>query len=334
MGILSLLSMVSCAGVTPGQSAGELKPRVWQRADPWVYRHEDGNYYFTATIPEYDGIEIRKSPRLADLESAEKAIVWKKHETGEMGAHIWAPELHYIDGTWYIYFAAAPAEDQWHIRTHILRCVDADPLTGTWEELGRLDTGWDSFNLDATTFEHKGQRYLVWAQKDRAMHGNSNLYIAPMSDPQTLSAPAVMITTPEYPWEKILFWVNEGPAVLVRNGRVLITFSASGTDANYCMGLLSADEDADLMNPASWTKSSMPVYTTDAEVGLYGPGHSCWVTNPSNGDVWLVYHARTYEKIAGNPLDDHNRHTWMKKIDWDDEGMPVFGRVEAGTPDF
>lgn len=334
MSILGALGVVSCAGDAELSAETDPLPLVWQRADPWVWHHTDGTFYFTATKPEYDGIEIRKADRLADLETAETVVVWKRHETGEMGAHIWAPELHFIGGVWYLYFAAAPADDQWHIRTHILRCRDGDPLRGRWEEMGRLDTGWDSFNLDATTFEHQGQRYLVWAQKDRSMYGNSDLYIAPMADPLTLAGPAVKLSTPEYPWEKILYWVNEGPSVLVRNGRVLISFSASGTDANYCMGLLSADTNSDLLNPDSWTKSEWPVFMTDTEAGLYGPGHSCWVASPDGEEVWLVYHARTYEKIKGNPLDDPNRHTWMKRISWDDDGTPDFGSPAAEIPDF
>ena len=36
-------------------------PLALQRADPWVTKHTDGNYYFIATAPEYDRIEIRKS---------------------------------------------------------------------------------------------------------------------------------------------------------------------------------------------------------------------------------------------------------------------------------
>ena len=30
------------------------EPWILQRADPYVYRHTDGNYYFTASIPAYD----------------------------------------------------------------------------------------------------------------------------------------------------------------------------------------------------------------------------------------------------------------------------------------
>ena len=30
-------------------------PVVLQRADPWVYKHSDDYYYFTASVPEFDG---------------------------------------------------------------------------------------------------------------------------------------------------------------------------------------------------------------------------------------------------------------------------------------
>ena len=77
-----------------------------QRADPWVYRHSDGFYYFTGSVPAYDRIEILKAPTLRELSFVESKAVWCKHESGAMGAHIWAPELHFIAGKWFVYFAA------------------------------------------------------------------------------------------------------------------------------------------------------------------------------------------------------------------------------------
>ena len=95
---------------------------VWiaQRADPYVYRHNDGTYYFTASLPEYHGIAIRKADSLKNLAIAEETMVWKKHDHGPMSCNIWAPELHYIDHKWYIYFAAGEAEDIWKIRPYVL----------------------------------------------------------------------------------------------------------------------------------------------------------------------------------------------------------------------
>ena len=73
-----------------------------------------------------------------------------------------------------------------------------NPLEGTWVEKGQIKTNWESFSLDATTFEHRGTRYLVWAQRDPKIFGNSNLYIAAMSNPWTISGKQVMLSKPSY----------------------------------------------------------------------------------------------------------------------------------------
>lgn len=103
---------------------------IWipQRADPYVYRHMDGSYYFTASLPEYNGIAIRRADTLRKLAAAPEILIWRKHVRGPMGAHIWAPELHYLDGKWYLYFAAGDAERIWHIRPYVLECSGQDPL--------------------------------------------------------------------------------------------------------------------------------------------------------------------------------------------------------------
>ena len=59
-----------------------------------------------------------------------------------MSQLIWAPELHHIDGSWYIYFAATHtrALDQLGMFQHrmfAIECADRDPLTGTWVEKGK-----------------------------------------------------------------------------------------------------------------------------------------------------------------------------------------------------
>lgn len=303
-------------------------PVVEQRADPWVYKHTDGYYYFTASVPEYDRIEIRRSKTLQGLGEAEPVVAWRKYETGPLSANIWAPEIHFIQGKWYIYFAAARTTETndglFDHRMYVLENDAANPLEGTWTEKGKIRTQWESFSLDATTFEHNGVLYYVWAQKDPDIEGNSNLYISEMSNPWTLQGKQAMISTPEYPWEVIGFKVNEGAAVLKRNGRIFISYSASATDHNYCMGLLYADESADLLDPASWVKSPEPVFATNEENGQYGPGHNSFTVSEDGKDV-VVYHARNYKEIIGDPLYDPNRHTRMQIFGWNEDGTPNFG---------
>lgn len=304
-------------------------PLIEQRADPWMYKHTDGYYYFTASVPEYDRIELRRAKTIQGLTEAETKTIWVKYETGKMSANIWAPEIHFIDEKWYIYFAAARTSETkdglFDHRMFALENTSENPLEGEWVEKGQVKTKWESFALDATSFEHKGIRYYVWAQKDPNIPGNSNLYISEMENAWTLKGEQVCISTPEYDWEKIGFLVNEGAAVLKRNGRIFISFSASATDFNYCMGLLTADENSDLLDPTSWLKSSEPVFTTSEETGQFGPGHNSFtVTEDGLHDV-LVYHGRNYKEIVGDPLYDPNRHTRVQLIQWNEDGTPNFG---------
>ncbi|RXI96254.1 alpha-N-arabinofuranosidase [Anaerobacillus alkaliphilus] len=304
-------------------------PIVEQRADPWVYKHVDGYYYFTGSVPEYDRIELRRSRTIQGLGEANPVTIWRKYDNGPMSANIWAPEIHYIDGKWYVYFAAARTaetnEGLFDHRMFVLETDSENPLEGNWIEKGQIKTQWESFSLDATTFEHRGIRYLVWPQKDPNIVGNSNLYIAKMENPWTLQGETIMLTTPDYEWERIGFLVNEGPAVLIKNGKIFITFSASATNHHYCMGLLVADEESDLLDVRSWTKLPEPVFKTNEETGQFGPGHNSFTVSEDGTEDILIYHARNYKEIEGDPLYDPNRHTRAQQIFWDQDGMPIFG---------
>lgn len=312
-----------------------LKPLIEQRADPFIWRHTDGFYYFTASVPKYDRIELRRARTIAELATAEAVTVWHKPDEGPLSELIWAPEIHFRQGAWYVYFAAAPTreikDELFQHRMYALSTPADNPLEGDWDAPRQIETGMDTFCLDATTFVHRGTLYYVWAQKQQDIPGNSNLYIAPMETPDRISGPPVMLSKPELEWEIRGFWVNEGPAVLIRSGKVFLSYSASATDENYCMGLLWADEGADLLDPASWHKSQEPVFQTCYEHGIYGPGHNSFTVSEDGGsdeggrDI-LVYHARTYTEIEGDPLWNPDRHTFVKPLTWDDRGMPVFGR--------
>jgi GH43 family beta-xylosidase len=300
-------------------------PLVRQRADPQVTLHSDGYYYFTATVPEYDRIELRRARTLDKIGEGEAKVVWRKHASGEMGAHIWAPELHFIDGKWYLYFTAGRAEAVWDIRLYVLENASSNPLEGEWIERGQLKTGWESFSLDATTFALRGRRYLAWTQRAPDGSKGTNIYLARMDSPLSIAGPVTLLSRPEYAWEKVKYDVNEGPAVLVRNGRVFLTYSASATDANYCMGMLSASADADLLDARSWRKSPEPVFKTSAANGQYGPGHNAFTTTPDGKTDVLVYHARNYRDIKGDSLHDPNRDTRAQVIRWRADGTPDFG---------
>ena len=316
-------------GTTVSAATGPVRlswtnPLVPKRADPHVFLHSDGYYYMTATVPEYDRIELRRSTSLGGLSTAQAKAVWRKHTTGEMAAHIWAPEIHFIDGAWHIYFTAGRSDDVWAIRMYVLKNVSANPLEGEWTELGRIVTNWDSFSLDATTFAHAGQRYYVWTQTVPNYAGTS-IVLSRMSSPTKLVGAQVVLSSPLLTWEKQGHEVNEAPAVLLKNGKVFVTYSASATDQNYCMGLLTADATADLLDVKSWKKAAQPVLQSNSQNSQYGPGHNSFTTTPDGRIDILVYHTRSYRDIVGDPLNNPDRATRAQHLPFDTTGMPVFG---------
>ena len=315
-------------------------PFIIQRADPFITKGNDGYFYFTASFPAfrdaehgYDRIILRRSKTVKGLAYAEEKTIWKAHETGTMTRHIWAPEMHYIGGRWYIFFAAANSDDVWHIRPYLLRCDGRDPYNDTWTETGKIqacdedEISFNSFSLDMTYFEHKDRHYLIWAE----IIGDSSLFMAEINpdNPQKLITKPILLTKPEYDWEKVVFRVNEGASVLKTETKVYVFFSASGTGAEYCMGRLEADTDADLMNPESWQKLDSPVLQTSDLEGESGPGHNSFVTD-ENGDLLLIYHARPESHLHGEcgtyweeSLYDPCRHARIRKVKFDKNGVPV-----------
>lgn len=99
----------------------------------------------------------------------------------------------------------------------MLECQGDDPVHDPWVEKGKMtradgdEFSFEAFSLDATVFEVKGSWYYIWAEKVGVGRQISNLYIARMKNGYTLDSVQVLLTTPDYDWERHGFWVNEGP---------------------------------------------------------------------------------------------------------------------------
>ena len=300
---------------------------IAQRADPCILLAPDGYYYFTASVPDFDLVELRRAKTIEELRNAQTRIVWHKPDEGAMSKYIWAPEIHIVFGKWMIYFAAASEEPDnlgvFSHRTYALMLDGTDPMKDDWKLMGQMKTGWESFTIDSTTFTSGGKTYFVWAQRDYDISGNSNLYIAEMLSPTELKLPATLLSVPEYDWECQGYLVNEGASVLKHNGKLFMTYSGSATDERYAMGLLTADENSDLLDKNSWKKSPVPVMVTDSGHNIYGPGHNSFTKDAEGRDL-LVFHARPYPGFKGTPLSDPNRHAHVWPLAYDNNDYPIF----------
>lgn len=308
-------------------------------ADPWsIYR--DGFYYYMHTTGR--NLTIWKTPDLADLKNAQKKIVWTPPASGAYSKDIWAPELHFIAGKWYIYFAADAGKNQSH-RLWVLENSSRDPLQGTWTMKGKLADASDKWAIDGSVFEHKNQLYAVWSGWEGDTNGRQDIYIARMSNPWTIEGARVRLSKPEYAWETvgdILDWrtsdnpphvdVNEGPQVLQRPDKLFLIYSASGcwTD-NYALGMMSIDADGDLLDAASWKKSPQPVFQQSPAARAYGTGHNSFFKSPDGREDWILYHANA----KPNQGCGRFRQPRAQRFTWKADGTPDFGTpVAAGVP--
>ena len=297
-------------------------------ADPWVWKHSDGRYYLTVTTG--GNVSVIRADTITGLNGGERKVVWTPPRSGPLSRDVWAPELHRIAGAWYVYVAADDGKNANH-RMYVLENRADDPFQGKFLLKGKLaDPRADRWAIDGTVFEAMGRLYFLWSGWEGDVNGRQDLYIAPMRDPWTLSGPRVAISRPTFPWEVRGGppTINEGPQALIRGGSIHIIYSASGSWTNdYCLGLLSADLDGDLLAPGSWKKHDRPVFESRNRV--FGPGHCSFTKSPDGSEDWIVYHSA---RSKGSGWD---RTVRAQRFAWNVDGSPLFGapvKPEAPIP--
>lgn len=364
------------------------------RADPYaVYDEERKVYYFTGSNMNensangggaYQSIVIRRARSINGITYAEEFEVWRD-TTLEDGTRVtgwyWAPEIHKINGKWRIIALASvkqPLEFDGVGRQCIFTC-NGDDLTdpGSWEYTGFIhDTqdGQSVGSFDTTYFEYGGQSYYVTPKW-------SSIWITPV-DPENLlfpTGPLVRLSTADRAYEtnngsgkagynnmsggRIGQAIQEASSVLIHGDKIFIAYAGCTIDMMYCVCLLYAELESDLLNPDSWRKYPYPILGTqditetvkkadytaadgtknvtghgdsglsegsEGEYrGTFGPGHNSFTVD-ENGNPVIIYHARDWDDVypgAVGPdkygLVDPGRHAYARPMIFNYEGFPV-----------
>jgi len=301
-------------------------PLIPRGADPWVVQH-NGMYYFTYT--QGGKLVLYATHYMSELAAAERHDAWVPPSGTSYSKNIWAPEMHRINGKWYIYFAADDGSNANH-RMYVVENSSEDPLQGEWVFKGKVADATDQWAIDGTILQYKGQLYMIWSGGNRGA-APQRLYIAKMNDPWTISSDRIVISEPTYPWEKNGNAINEGPEVLINpSGKVFVVYSGSGYWVDtYCLGLLSLQMDADPMNAANWTKTPTPVFLMSNAAQVYGPGHNGFFKSSDGTEDWMIYHARNLPKAG----DNNPRKAHIQLFTWKADGTPSFGDpLKIGEP--
>tara|TARA_R110002049_G_scaffold9962_2_gene49684 strand:- start:66688 stop:67782 length:1095 start_codon:yes stop_codon:yes gene_type:complete len=301
--------------------------------DPWAIYHE-GNYYYIKS--GHGGITLMRTPDITDLKNAEKKVIWKAPSIGDHSRNIWAPEIHNIDGKWYVYVAADDGNNVNH-RMFVLENTTKDPFEGEFVMKSRLKTDpEDNWAIDGSIFEHNNNLYFIWSGWEHPKDNTGetqNIYIAHMSNPWTIDSDRVLLSTPELEWERNYdypdawtpdapIYVNEGPQMLQHGDKLHIIYSASGCwTPYYALGMLTTTVDSDIMDKASWIKYERPVFQQSTENGVYGTGHNSFFKSPDGTEDWILYHAND------DPADGcgDKRSPRAQKITWTADDMPIMG---------
>ena len=336
--IFSILLLSNCTAsrkALPGATKTFTNPLLPSGPDPWVIE-KDGYYYYTHTTGSRLVIWKTKTP--TDLVNAERKTVWTPPQGTAYSRELWAPELHYLNGKWYMYFAADDGQNRNH-RMYVIENSADDPLQDSWVFKGKVADPSDKWAIDGSVFQHNNQLYMIWSGWEGDRNIKQDLYIAKLKNPWTIDGERKRISSPNYNWEKnsdtsaarrSLPDVNEGPELLKHRNKLFIVYSANGcwTD-DYALGLLTISANADPMDSASWRKHPQPVFASKPDRSVYAPGHNSFFKSADGKEDWILYHANPAPgKGCGNA-----RSPRAQKFSWRKDGTPDFGEpVQAGLP--
>ena len=287
--------------------------------DPHVILHNGTYYRCYSGAP--NSIYIAAATTIADLAYAEGKRVYTAEAGKPYSKELWAPELHVLDGKCYIYVACDDGNNHNH-RMYVLENGSVDPLE-PYVMHGKIADSTDRWAIDGTVMQYHGEKYFVWSGWEGDVNVCHNLYIAKMKDPYPLEGERVLLSRPEYEWEKRGAtgkeespFINEGPYVFEWKGTVYMTYSASGSWCrDYCIAALVLVGD-DPLCASHWKKCEAPLFSENELV--MGAGH-CSVICQADG-THVFFHAwdRQETDVRWNTVS-----VWWGKLSVDVTGLSL-----------
>ncbi|MCI8798438.1 MAG: family 43 glycosylhydrolase [Lachnospiraceae bacterium] len=300
--------------------------------DPVIFPWE-GKWYFLSTSDNRKdiGIYVREAESVEALfaEGAKEHLILDVDEEKGFVQTFWAPEFHVIGGRLYILFAVGGKV--WGPQCHLMRLKKSGRIAEaeSWEEPIRViqadgnPLGADGITLDMTYLKAGGRSYMVWSCRRHIgtpKDTGSMLYIAEVreEEPWQLAGEPVLLSRPLFGWENVSGTINnEGPYGFVKDGKVYLTYSGGAANSyTYVLGLLTAEEGADLTDTGVWEKSAAPVLSFYSVKGEYGPGHNSFFPD-GEGSLMMAYHGET-------TLESRLRCDGIRRVHFNIEGRPVF----------
>lgn len=281
-------------------------------ADPFVLPVGDGFLAYGTADP---GLGLRTVPALRSADLLNWSLVGQvlNGVPATLGSDVWAPEVAFADGAYWMYFSAGRGIDGHHLR--VARATRAE---GPFHDLGIDLTPHERFAIDAHPFQDlDGTWYLFFARDvlDTARPG-THLAVSRMRSMTELE-PAVEVLSPDSDWQLFEasreiygittdWWTLEGPSVVRRDGRYVLFFSGGSWEgAGYGVSFAVADHP---LGPWAHVPTAEADVLSTAITEVPGPGHNSIISGPRETTL-IAFHAWNAALTA--------RQIYVEQLDWD-----------------
>ena len=285
-------------------------------ADPFVLEH-NGEYYAYGTVPLGElAVPVLHSRDLVNWRELGHALTMR----GDVFEALWAPEVAYDNGTFYMYFSAGGEEGQ----GHQLRVALASHPAGPFEDSGAVLTPDDPFTIDAHPFrDEDGGWYLYYCrdflEPDAGGRVGTGIVVDRLVGMTRLAGERRTVVRPHADWQlyersrewygRVWDWYTVEGAFVRKHGDLYYCLYSGGAwrEPNYGISYVVAEGPMGPFFPGEGAEGPGILRTLPGRV--IGPGHASVASAPDNTREYLVYHAwdpdHTRRQMRIDPLDWH-----------------------------
>ncbi len=290
--------------------------------DPSLVRAGEDYYIATSTFEWFPGVCIHHSKDLANWEIAAYALTNEEEAdlTGlDMSCGIWAPNLTYDNGTFYLTYTIVYTDRSKFKDTHNF-VITAKAVEGPWSKPVPLNRS----GFDPSIFhDTDGRKYLV----NMTMDYRENKYRFSGIDIQQYDYEnKVLIGKPVRIFTGTSRGTTEGPNIMKHNAWYYLICAEGGTGINHCVTVMRS---GNLYGPYEECPDN-PIMTSAGkhDLELKRAGHA-QVIESCDGS-WYMAH------LCSRPIKGYSilgRETAMQNVSWTDDGWFRLTANDSASPE-
>lgn len=302
--------------------------------DPSILRY-CGLYYLYHTA--FDAVPVYISKDLVHWQYHGIALEASKNADHWAAVQLWAPEVIYADGRFYMYVTGTKKVDgQGDDSSRRIGVAVSDSPTGPFILADEPLT--DEWSIDAHPFQDSdGTWYMFYNVRNEYTRGPNDVIgcgnvVDKMVTLEKLEGRPSLVCKPEFDHEGThegdWYW-NEGPFTIKRNGKYYQMYSGGCFfQSTYHVAYAVSDvcRGPDGMKDQSYTKwpndISVPILQSTEKV--WGPGHHVVTQGPNGVDLYVVYH--------GHVGRERHRKAFIDPLYWHDDTIYIAGPTVDEQP--